>query len=455
MAFLNKRIPTILGLLILIIGLGAGIYLVDQKQLFGSKADPELIPRKIKITNVADNQFTVSWITNKATIGFIRYGTSASVESLLADDRDQRSGQNQAFKTHYVTASGLKPVTKYYFKIGSGSEKNLFDNDNNGKPYEITTGPTLGAQPSSDLINGKIITETGAPAEGAIVYVSLPNAAPLSTQVKADGAWLVILSAIKTSDLSDYISYDSKAALIDIFVQADSKTAKATIKTVNDSPVPEISLGQTYDFTDRADVLLTQDETASPESTYQLETDVGQFPIEPLTNLPVEVSPAGQVSLLNPQTEGEAIYSLKPEISGTGPSKKVLTVTIESSKTYTTTVVVDNEGNWRFTPPEALEPGRHTVTITYIDDEGEEQSLERNFVIATSNDDSIPAFTATPSAASSPSASPGTRTSVPSTESGVPEPGNANPTIIILMLGLILIGLGFVLKLRLLGALNK
>lgn len=447
MGFFDKRIPTIIGLLTIIISLVTGIYLASQKQLFGGKPDPLFTPKKIKITNVADNQFTVSWISSKAATGFIRYGTTPSVDSSLPDDRDQRSGQKQAFKSHYVTISGLKPTTKYYFKIGSGEEKNLFDN--NGKPYEVTTGPTLGAQPPSDLINGKVVSETGSPATGAIVYITLPNTALLSAQVKADGTWLIALSSARVSDLSDYASYDSALALIDIFAQGEEKTAKAITNTANDSPVPQITLGQTHDFTNGATQTLAQGETPSsettvpetiPESTSKKE---GQFPLQPLTNFPVEASPSAEVTLTNPQTEGETINSLRPEIIGTGPPRKVLTITIES-KTYTTTVVVDDEGNWSFTPPEDLEAGTHTITIAYVDDGGQEQSLQRNFVVAAPGDSGLPAFTATPSAITTPSA----RTSVPSTDSGVPLAGTVNPTMLMLFLGLILTISGFALKLR-------
>lgn len=442
MGFLDKRIPTILGLLILIIGLGAGIYLVTQKGLLGGKPDPELTPKSIKITNVSDNQFTVSWITDKATTGFVRYGATTSVDSTLPDDRDQRSGQTQAFKTHYVTISGLKATTKYYFKIGCGSEKNLYDN--NSKPYEITTGSTLGAQPPSDLINGKVLTAVGGPAEGVIVYITLLDAAPLSTQVKADGSWLVALSSARTANLSDYLSYDSKTSLIDILVQSGEKTAKATTNTDNDSPVPEITLGQTHDFTITAEVA----EVLAQEESLPVAETPGQFPLEPLSNLPIEATESAEVILLNPQTEGETINSLKPELIGTGPPGKVLTVTLRSPSTYTTTVVVDEEGNWSFTPTSDLEQGTHTITIAWTDEAGEDQDLERSFVVASSGESSLPAFTATPSATSTPSATPSARTTTVSTEAGVPSPGTVNPTILMLFLGLTLTVFGFVLKLR-------
>ena len=482
MSFFEKRIPTIIGLLILIIGVGAGIYLVGQKSFLKEKLDPESAPKKIKITNVTDSQFSVSWTTSKAAIGLVKYGTTSSPDSSLPDDRDQRSGEKTAFKTHYVTLSGLKPLTKYYFKIGSGSEKNLFDN--NGKPYEITTGPALGAQPPSDLINGKAVAESGGPAAGAIVYATLPETAPLSAQVKVDGTWLIPLSSARIPDLSDYATYDPQTTLIDIFVQGEEKTAKATTNTANDSPVPEIALGKTYDFVEGTVVEKTEElaQATVPEATasseensepeiepweeeeyyedyeeeyYEEEEEIpSQFPLEPLANLPVEATPSAQVELLNPQTEGETINSLKPEFLGTGPARKVLRVKIYSEEIYASTVVVDSEGNWSFTPPEDLEPGTHRITITYVDDYGEEQTLERNFIIASSGDNDLPSFTATPSGeattAASPSpttSTPSARTSTPSTGSGVPSPGTVNPTILMLALGLLLTFFGFTLKL--------
>lgn len=445
MTLLNKRIPTILGLLILVIGIGTGIYFVSKDVLFGPKLSPELAPKKVKITNVNHDQFTVSWITNQEAMGYVKHGKTPTLSTTIADDREQRSGTSISLKTHYVTVSGLQPNTKYYFKIGSGSEKNLYDN--NGRPYEITTAPSLGASPPPQLANGNILTATGSPASGAIIYLTLSGATPLSALVANDGSWVVNLASALTTNLSSYVQLDPQTSPIDILVQGEDQISKALGVTANSNPVPEITLGQTYDF--RTETLASIQQADTSETTEPALTETtpqipSQFPIEPLAT-PSGATSDSEVVLTNPSGEGETINSLRPEIIGTGPANKVLTITLNSPEEYTSTVVVNDQGTWSYTPPEDLEPGEHSLTINYVDDEGEEQVITRNFIVAAAAE-GLPSFTATPSASPSPEATSTPRISMPSTESGVPDSGTITPTLGISLLGFLLLGAGFVLK---------
>ena len=76
----QQRIPTILGLLLLIAGIIGGVYLVQKGGIWFLKAEPEAVPQQIKMTNIAENSFTVSWITGKEVLGFVKYGMSSSLE---------------------------------------------------------------------------------------------------------------------------------------------------------------------------------------------------------------------------------------------------------------------------------------------------------------------------------------------------------------------------------------
>src|SRR3989344_1245925 len=138
----NKRIPTILGLLVLLGGIIAGVALIGTQAggltLF-TKAGPTSTPRQIRITNISDTGFTVSWITDTSVSGYVRYGTEAnSLNKNFGDDRDQISGSVGLYTTHHVTLKGLTANTKHFFKIGTGSQ--LYDE--NGKPFETTTART-------------------------------------------------------------------------------------------------------------------------------------------------------------------------------------------------------------------------------------------------------------------------------------------------------------------------
>src|SRR5260221_13594636 len=96
----KKNIPTILGLLVLFAGLIGGVFLVRSSNTnsFLPRASPQTTPKNLKIRNITDTSFTVSWITDSNTVGFVRYGTNATaLSTTINDDRDQSSGSTGLF----------------------------------------------------------------------------------------------------------------------------------------------------------------------------------------------------------------------------------------------------------------------------------------------------------------------------------------------------------------------
>ena len=153
-----KRIPTFLGLLILVGGLVAGIVLVGQKQGFGIKAGPTATPKDVKISNRGSTGFTVSWDSDVPVTGFLKYSDNPTNLTLPAgDQRDQIAGSTNQYTTHYVDVTGLSADKTYYFEIGSGSQTY----NDSGKPYQIRTAPSAAA-PAEDVVSGKIVTAGGA-----------------------------------------------------------------------------------------------------------------------------------------------------------------------------------------------------------------------------------------------------------------------------------------------------
>ena len=66
--FLNKQFPTILGLLLLVVSLGVGVFFMrDGLGIFTPRATPQTTPKNIKITNVTDATVTVSFFTDEKT----------------------------------------------------------------------------------------------------------------------------------------------------------------------------------------------------------------------------------------------------------------------------------------------------------------------------------------------------------------------------------------------------
>lgn len=449
----TRRIPTIIGLFILLLGLGGGVFLVQKSQILFLRAGPETIPTQIKITNITDNSFSASWITNEKTAGFIRFGETTRLGSTMADDRDQLSGETGLFSTHYVTLKNLKPKTTYYFKLGSGSK--IYDN--NGRPYQITTAPAISLPyPPSDVAYGKIIKQDGSPAEGSIVYLSLANATPQSVLVQSSGSWVIPLNLTRSADLLAYTTYDKEASIEEIFVQAaQAGTATAVATTKYDSPVPTITLGKSFDFRKMAEELETETQEIVPEEATEEAEPVtppaSKFSFEPVAT---PAAAAEELAIINPE-EGETVNTQRPAVIGIGPAGITLEITIQSPAIYSGTVAIDSQGSWEWSPPANLEPGEHTVTATYTDEEGEEHTVSHTFMVLAAGEEQ-PAIEATPSAEVSPTptptvtptptATPVAREVMPSTEEGVPEPGYLTPTFVVFIMGLILILTGFVVK---------
>ena len=419
---LNKfHFPTALGLLILLVAVGVGLYWVKNKTGTGPNSAPALAPKQVRLTNVTDTGFSVSWTTDQAATGKIKVGTDEkNLKDQVLDDRDQLSGETGSFEVHYLTGKNLKAGTKYYFKIESGGR--AFDNQ--GKPFEITTGPTLGNPPPADPVYGTVLTAGKTPAEGVIVYVNLANAAPLSALVKSGGNWALSLSTARTADLKSYLTYDAQATIINLLAQGGKQgTAPAITTTANDNPVPDITLGQSHDF--RAQTAAkTETPTATGSSSFSLEPLIAQNEVS---------TPSGEVTLENPGVNGEIINATQPAFIGSGPPGTVLAIEIHSTDTYTGTATVNQDGDWEFIPPQGLAAGAHAITIAYLDSGGIERALTRNFVIAAAGDTDVPAITATPSGSV---ATDSGRTSMPSTAGGVPQPGAGDVSLLLLLTGL-------------------
>lgn len=452
-----RRIPTLIGLFILIAGLVAGVVLIRQGPTWLLRAGPQLTPQQVKVTNVSDDSFTVSWTTDAETPGFVKCGTGPDLTLTVVDDRDQLSGTTDSFSNHHVTLKNLNPSTDYFFKVGSGGQ--LFDN--NGQPYQVKTGPAIQSPtPANDVAYGTIISQDSSSVSGVIVYLALANTTPLSTLTKSSGSWVIPLNLARSTDLASYATYDREASIEEIFIQGGQLgTATAVTTTKNDSPVPAITLGQSFDFRKIVTTgQLESEPTSQPASESAEEaTDEGQatssasrFNLQEATSSPTLV----ELAIINPE-QGESLNNLKPEFLGTGPTGKVLRITVQSPGTYSGTIVVDAQGDWQWTPPADLEPGEHTVTINYTDENDQEHTASRTFTVLAAGESELPAFTATPSGeatlsptpTTSPTVTPttpptSTRAAMPSTDEGVPTPGILIPTFLIFIMGLVLTSLG-------------
>jgi len=450
---LKKRIPTIIGLLLLIVGAVSGVVFINQGTNFLPRAAPEYAPQKVKITNVNENGFVVSWITQDPTTGFVKWGESASnLTTTTTDDRDQLAGSSNEYRTHYISIQNLKPGSTYYFKLGS-QKNQLYDN--NGQPFSITTPLTLGTPPPADTAYGTVNTTANTPAEGAIVYLSLDNATPVSALVKQNGNWAANISTARTLDLSAYATYDTATTKIEIAVQpATGELTKVTTNTANDQPVPTITIGQTADFSTNTSP--TSGSSPSPTPTATPTTDPVAPPnVEPtptpenkLSLQPLTTIEDRSLTITSIPKDGATVDSSKPEVAGKAPADAILTISVHSTTAVTDQVQVSESGKWDWTPPADLEPGTHTVTVSYTDADGILHQTSRDFVVADLSLQAVDLqYSASPSASSTPKPSPTPR-SIVATESAHVVAGSTTPTYFFLIIGLVSLAFGSLVLLR-------
>jgi len=145
----KSTIPTILGVLVLLLGSLAGIFLLNSAQIFKIGADASVAAKDIRVANISDTSVTISWTTDKETSGYLIWGNSQdSVNKIENED-----ASSQKYLNHSINLTGLTTKTKYFYKINS--DGTTFDNS--GIPWQVTTGASLASSKNSVLISGNVI----------------------------------------------------------------------------------------------------------------------------------------------------------------------------------------------------------------------------------------------------------------------------------------------------------
>jgi len=425
----KSKIPTIIGIFILVFGLAAGVLLVRNQNFFRLGASAEFAPKDVRISNITDSSATVSWITDRETSGFVKWGEGQ--DSLDKTELDELTSQSF---THTLTLRNLTSQTTYSFKINSGGE----DFDNNGIPWQLTTGAEIKLPSKTNLVSGVVLTSSGEPAKNALVYATVGGGGLLSTITSQTGNWVIPISAVRSQDLTSLVVVDEKNSLVEISVNAGpGGVASAQIYPQSAKPTPSIILGQVHDFKN-----LPANETSEiPKASIGLPDEA-----TPSSGFSVEeqsATPSAQTVTLESVDNGEVITTTEPEFFGGGPPGTTITITVESEP-ITDTLKVPSSGDWKWSPPSDLLPGTHTITLSWRDAAGILRTLRRTFVVQAAEG---PAFESTPSASptSTPKTSPTpsplasfspTPTSTATvTAAPVPDSGILTPTILLSIIG--------------------
>lgn len=255
--FMSKfKIPTLLGLSLLIVGIVAGVYLNLREQIVLSQAAPDLTPQNVTLSNITEDSVTISWQTKAAAKSLVAFGQNSPGQYSVLDDQN-----NNAIFTHHATLKNLLPKTTYQFKIVSGKISSEIEKFETAQPPTTQTGfaPVIGT-----------VLDDDTPLEAGVAYLSIAGATPQSAPIKSGGNFLIPLSSIRKVDLSDIypLSADTIAKLT---VVSEKGTANLLFKLKDAAiPLPPINLGQNIDLT-------IPEETPQPSAdnlnTYDLNED--------------------------------------------------------------------------------------------------------------------------------------------------------------------------------------
>ncbi len=345
-----KRIPTLLALLILTFAVGITVVATQGFQSLMTKAAVGTTPKNIRITNISEASFTVSYLTDAVVKG------SAGIvgQVFFPDDRDSSLDQSKPYNTHHITVKNLNAGTKYSYQVENGAST-----------YEITTAPSVTVSATAaEPIYGTVSKTDGSPAYGAVVYFSPFGGSPVSTIVKSNGNFLLPTNNIRTADLKAYLQLKNNDPET-IFVEGGTDGVSTVSCTVGkDKPVPNIILGKDISCTVVVSVTST--------------------------------TPITQVAITSPY-EGEKVLIGQPTFRGTAPVGQTLQLEVRSNP-VTGIVKVDTAGKWQWVPSVDLPAGDHILTISYLDSVGTTKKLIRNFTVQAAGTSIIPMTIGTPSA---------------------------------------------------------
>jgi hypothetical protein len=407
----NKKIPTILGLLVIAVGVGVTTFLANQSTLFKSNASLSDQPKNVRITNVTDTSFTVSYSTDTQVSGSLNYGKDKNLGQSALDDRDQQSGSLANYNIHNLTVRLLSQQTQYFFTINSGQT----NYSNNNQPFTVSTGPTLENPSNQAPMTGKIILPDGTAPSGALVYVTMDGAQVISTLVKSDGSYILPLNSLRIIDSSTYYGFP-KDASIKILAIGNSLSSNAALSLSQIYPVPTMTLSKNYDF-------------KTGESPITIPVGLESFPS-------FESTPSAKASpdILTPK-ENQSFTDQQPLFKGTGLPEQNVKIVIHSNAPIQADVTTDTQGNWSYRPTASLSPGNHTIAITTQNSSGILQTITQSFVVYAAGQQTnppAPSVTPLPSISLTPTPTPSPTPLSKATPTPTPTPmATVTPTVIV------------------------
>lgn len=422
----EKKIPTPVALLLLIAGIGLTLFLDNNRPSYLSQAGNTPKPQNVQFSNITDNSFTVSWLTESNTTGLVKVNGNNIRQAFFEDFDTDEIARPRA--VHYVSLKNLDEGTDYNIQIVSGkSDCTASSKQENCPAFTQKTGLKITSRTSLPPLHGAILHEDETPVPGAVVYLKIGNGSPLSAKTDSAGLWVIPLTSLRSADYTGNLTFsDSDIAQIKVYASTkESAEGVIDLKTIRENSLPlNMKIGRSYNFIDlyaRKELLLAQNgdnkvlgsATVFPSVT--ISPIAGKQIIPAGKNLSVDPKSAG-ITIQFPKNDSDTTPDQQPKLWGTGKAGNKLLITVNSTPQIVK-VTVGNNGVWSWRPGKPLEPGRHHISVQGTDENGKQITLVREFFVLKSGESVLGEATAsaslTPTGSPSPTPAGITPTSTP------------------------------------------
>jgi hypothetical protein len=444
------KIPTIPALLALAFIASFIVYSSNgiTFRLGGKAQNTQFNPKQVTVSNITDTGFTVSWITDKKTTGFVTYQNLDKRTVIAYDTRDSDSVP-KTYYTHYVPISLQAQNADVLYSIVSGTETY--------PQRSVSLKKALTSIPSVLPVYGTLQASDEVASEGIIVLGKIENSTYISQFVVNSQNWLLTIAKSRTSDYTDYFC-NSIPCTNTTGLQIEIKTKDSIVKTTTD-----LQTARPYE---NPIVLTETTSVITPENT-QIPITLTGKPI--VTNSPTTVKskptltpmivkqPVKGVSIvsrdypleiLSPKNNSSLTFP-KPLIRGLGVREEKIAISLKGEIIQIGETTVDQNGIWMWTPIYSLSPGTYTLIVKSTEKNGMLNSKTAQFTILPNGLQVLSA--STPSATLIPTItsiiSPTNPVVYQSPTPTIPVGGSFTPTVFYTAAGLILIGTAVALTL--------
>ena len=419
----KKGVPSWLAYsIILIMTVGISLGLRGNSTRIMSRANKNLIPKQITISNITNEAATLHFVTKDLTKTHVNLLTPNNTSLMKFDWRDQT--QQTPRQLHYFQLNQLKSNTQYQIEIYV--EGKLYDQPIRFKTLNYQY-PTLNNAP----IFGKVVKSDLTASDNTLVEAKLTSNSKYSysTLTKGTGEWIITLPFVLDENQQEIKLIPEQKITIQ-FTNEQLHSSTVVTKYNLTQPLRSIVLGQDYDFT-KADLVL----------------GVKKRQTNRLITAPVNNS---------------AISSAYPAFRGQAAKNSLVKVVIEPN-IANLLISTDDSGSWQYVPLQPWAIGQYRLTAKQgeleetidfqITKSGEavlgEATPSANLTITPTQAPTLSPFQPTVTPLPSPTIQvivPTTSLLTPTiTQEQIPQLGYHNNLLILLASGLSLLGLFLVL----------